>query len=633
MTKERSWQNFSYAVPSEVAAGVSAVRSTVDSVASIIEIVAEMSRAAKLLMLANSDPLMLALSSLIDQLTELLRSLYSGYGTHLLVLPVLPTGNIPKDLLEIVEDSGMEKVVGMRGNFQIDVADYPILTVKPPNLSVAGSGGNWGFYQEFSASIYDAYDPNRPVYPLDSYVAGVVLLSGARSLGSLLTKMFRLYRLMSTLVPTPPGLFILPIPQNLSGRLQGQAAPDIREFFEEDEDGLEDLHTIVELSSAALADEDTNTVSVSLRWDGIPILENIKSLFTGVTYVIKAVRVYMSKDSPISDIASPDEYAKLMIFDTTDVTRQRLDVNGIKRDGSITYYFAVGYKLEITEPDRTASNDGVENGVGSEPVYTVTTLEHYGVSNTAIINPAHHKGQGAARLSSSNGVNWTALNSPLGIFPPLLDAILSLQDILAFAKDNILSDRVDEFTEYIDFLTETSEFYLERVDLLVEALEDLQRLVDTLAIEGYIYPFAGRGGSRYLLSEVNAALFGDETRNKPPYTDGGDFVSGIVLLAASTGASTIDSFISVLDFIFGPTGLKSPSGGTLGGSLGEPGVPAPLGNTGAGGLDGDLSEAESSLNVLLRDAEISVEKLEELAGITGTPVDYTNLEEDLGGSC
>jgi len=630
VSKERSWQDFRYKIPPEIPVGVRMVKNTVDSIASAMDIIIEMSKAAKLLLLAETDPLMMALTTLIDQLSNLLESLYVGFGTHLLILPVLATEGVPSDLIEVVDESGLDDLVGLRGTFRLDIEDYPILTASPPNFGASGNssgkGGTWGFFQEFAATIYDTRDLSRPVYPEDSYVAGIVLMTGAKSLGSLLSKVFRLYNLLSELTPTPPGAYILPVPQNLTERIQGQASPDVSAFFEDGEDGIEDLHTIADISDGL---DDVDTLSVYLRWDTVPILENIKSLFTGVTVIVTGVRVYMQVDIPIQVAYTPEKLASLLIFSTSNTSVQRLPVNGLKKDGSKTYYFAVGYSIEISEPDRSVGPGGQVN-VGDAVTYLTTELEHYGVSNVVRVNPLHFRA-GGAQSFGGKVPNWTALSSPLHIFPPLLNIILYLQDTLAFVRDNILSSKVDEFSEYIDFLTSTTQFYLTRVEALVDAMQELQNLVEALAFEGYLYPFAGKGGSRFLLSEVNTALFGDETLNKPPYEDSGDFVTGIVLVAAATGASTIDSFVSLLDMIFGDTGLTEDSGGILGGSLGSRSPSEAE----------DTKTAQDSLNVLLRDAEISVSELETLAGITNngskimTSNDGQSLPSDLGdgGTC
>lgn len=572
----RKWTNFDLdIVPREIEVLVRQIKNATAELSEFLRILIEILRTGRLLLLALVDPLIAAITALLALLDDLLADLVVGVGIHVLVLPVIPNRGTAKDV-EFLRYEPLQLIKS---------GDQPLLSINPPSLQ--GQGGNWGFYQTVITSLYDVKDSQRPDYPDNFYTAGVVLVTGAPRLGKLLEEVFRLLRLLKKLTPDPPTKFVFPVPQDLTVVSYTPRNTEIPDFSGK---------TLLDMAAQiTLAPETTEPFAVQLRWNLPKTLDIVAELFEGIVINVTKVFVYKKEGAPFEETETGDRLAQYVVYETDNIFQTTLYLNDIPQETE--FFFAAGYELTFIEDDEDGNS-------------VVTVLSHYDTSNVVRV----YVDDVGDMQSIAKGPlpNWSALRSPLSVFPPVERAIRNLQQLLLTLRDNILGDKLKEFDEWVQFLEDTVEFYKVRVDQGVAALDALQAFLEALSFNGYIYSFFGSGGVDFLATELNQAFNEDATQNKPPFDSGEDFVTGIVLVAASPNLDVVNSVKAILEFLFGvipDVGARGRNGANDAFSQ-------------ANITRGELTASEdrsvfSQIGMQLDQVESIVEELEQAAGIVG----------------
>lgn len=567
MAKTRQWYdlNLGRVIPDEIPDTVEFLNERViEPFGDLLQSTTVFLEAGKLLILAEIDPVIAAITVVIDQLDAIIEQLRTTVTLHALFLPIVPTGQSVPQLKTI------DPVV-------FDFNGFPIFRANPPVTD--GSGGTWGFYNTYVSSLFDRGDLSRPNFPENSYIASLVLLFGAPSVGELLSTAFRLFRLLEKLVPFPMDGYLLPVPQNLAVR---QITPHIQN------------------DEIAVVGGDDSAYMVSVSWDLPRVVATIENLFKGVEVVIDSTSVYAKVGTDFTSTDSGEILADLEILRLEDpFFKIRADISGL--DFSTTYYFAVGYNIIVTETQ--TDDDGNETTITTE-------IEHHSTGNSVRINLSE-LGIAPSGLPESMLPDWTSIRSPFAVFPPLEEALRTIQDLLQTLRDSILTTLLDEITELIETITEYIEFYLERIRALEDLLDVLVAVLRALELRIFAYGFYGKGGTSLLASEVNRALFDPAVQNRPPYLGGGDVVAGIVLVGGAPNLALIEPLIEILQLLFGDVFTRIEKDTVVAAPTAVP--------------DDTVVTAAESINRIAGVAEKTAEELELLAGLGPPPEDIPTI--------
>ncbi len=615
----RKWVNINLGklVPEELPDAVGFVNdNVVTPFATLLEELIRLLELAKLGLLFYTDPIIAALTVAIDEIDEIIEKFRTAIGVHALFVPVLPVGEeVPiyeQEESWVFWEDPPDPDTG--DYFSLDPAAVPLFQFNPPVSE--GSGGNWGFFAEYAASLDDEGDDARPVYKDDHFVMALTLIFGAKSLGALITAAFRLFKLLKKLTPFPMDRYILPVPQNLR-------VETVTPFPAE---------TAALVSAATNAEDiEGSDTAVILTWD-FPDIIDIRDFFPDTQVTIVSRSLYSRLDTPFPDTVSGEvlELHEIQRDDDVPSLNVKTVISGLDPDKE--YYFSVGYNVELVEtvPVYVTRSDGkIITDNNDQPIpeldengeaiteETTTLLEHYDTSNSVRVKLSE-LGNVTSGLPQSELPNWVGLKGPAVLLPPVEEALTGLQDLLRTLRDSLLATIVDDFTDFIDDMKEYSQFYLERVQALEEVLTLLEELLRALDLEIYAYGFSGKGGTNLLRSEMNSALFDPATVNRPPFEGGGDFVAGLVLVGGAPISSPIDGLVTFLKLIFGDVFTKIKS-------------MTPVEEASGIEEETDLSEAIDTIERLAGEATTALEDLEAMTGLEPAEPETTRFdEEDIG---
>jgi hypothetical protein len=350
----------------------------------------------------------------------------------------------------------------------------------------AGPGGNYGFFKTVADALNDAGDFARPTYGPTDYVAGVVLLAGSDSPSEALDILMKLSRLLGSSAGTLDGNFLQP-PQNLGFHLV-PATP--------------------------------GPLGVRLYWD--PRLPTISADYGVANAFVKQVVIYRSL-TPLNVYSSPTTLAEYEYARLTYSPLNNSFTDKEVEDGK-TYYYAAGFTYEIidTRGDRRLFRDTVVSHVVQVPL--IFRPRKVGISARGI------------------PPDWVSLRAGIDMFPRIQAVIGTLSNYIAALEH---SYRLDTG---LARLTATLRLTIERKQQLIlemsKHFEDLAHLFTPIA-GVYALSFSGKGGNRFFVDSLLAALSDKSDPNRPPFDKGTELVGGCVILG---GGPTLDALAGVTAF-------------------------------------------------------------------------------------
>jgi hypothetical protein len=603
---DRSWQTWdtSKVIPNFVIRGIEEFDE--DLLSPFVQALTALKEALgliRLALLAEVDPVLAALDLAIQGVQEILETLLTPFGHHVLVVPVMRTNKDVPQLTPLLDWAIPDDYRGSTlqfGEERIKLDTNKLKFYTPPYTD--GGGGNWGYFSTLVNSIFDEGDPNRPLYNDNFAVMSFTIITGARNVGDVLKKLFYLMKLLQNFVQVPLDGNLLPVPQNL--RLI-TTAPEA-------------------FAPVISADDEESDIVALVRWDR-PDLINITDLFLEeVDLEILSTSVYVKKGSKFTntDVGGLlEDYERLRIEDP--FLETRVGVDGLDRDEE--YYIAVGYNVQVTvwptvevaEDELDAEGQTVEEIAAAakkraeieratEPL--VYIIEHYDVSNQVRIR-LNERQPPQSNLSGGVFPDWVSSTAPLSIIPGLEDAVRILLATLQILRDQIASP-IAELDEFLEDLEGFIAFWTGRLTEISETLRGLAEALKALRVGFSVYGFyTTSGGTNALISEMNSAFFDEAVKNRPQFDGGGDVVAGLTWLSASPGLETLRPLIELYRLLFGDVFTEIDKGEVVS----SPEDP----DTGLSGESSatDLSEAINSILRVTAEVEQSTEELVEATGL------------------
>lgn len=558
-----AWTSETPSAPPELVAIGNAITAQLNAAATGLRAAAATARAASVFALQQeqlaANAANLVVQTAISTVNSLIDTLLDDTGVYVLPIPLpkigaakylplgAPTRN-PDGLLG-GDNAGAEQLNRSPTNAvagQLNTADRAALEDNPVwqqfiNPSTMVLGGNAYLVQTITAALYDSRDLNRP-RPNGAAQWGYMLsVAGASDLTSIMNTAMYFTRLIRALgnsnTVTPDGGLGDVVPENVTASLSGRGGFAV------------------------------------VQWDPIPISRALNS-YDGATIVIKKYAVIRAKGLQARTVRSTDElftgnakeltggqtglYESLVlkVADYDGVTTRYVDESTLE-EGE-TYYYFVAFSTDI-EPLIPPILD-----VNGDPVPGQSLTQSLGfsrLSSAAEFRKPSRRENSQLLNTSRMGVapDWIKCAGALAAVPPLNQFVGSLQEFL-----NDLASKVRNVSalndQYVQFLLRQVAIYESRAEEISQKIANLTRYFDPGSLQAGLHTTfrTGSGSAPALVADVAKALNETNDPDWPPFTQGDEFVAGIMVVAVAPNPAAINTVIELLKLLFAPGLSQDP---------------------------------------------------------------------------
>lgn len=466
-----------------------------------------------------------AVVAALDLLEAALEDVISDSAGHMLVVPLgkpfARAVDRPDLVLQELEDLTVTGVL------------------RAPATTLVGDGGNYGLYRKIVESLYDRGDLNRPQLDPDSVVAGAILVFGADTFLGTIEGLAALQALFGLNLSVPLDNFAIKVPQNLKVRPVAVPSREVMTGF-----SVVDARVFPFLG----APTDPPPYAAVVTWDDSPVLS--RRLAYGRWRAKKVGwRVYCKPNEKIrtaepvdpwqvaeGEVVSPDVP---LIGQTFEGTMNGTMIKGL--DPNVTYWISAGFVYELTDPD-TGETATIEPGWDA-----LSTQRRLNLSEQAPIN----------QFLDGTPPDWIAIASPLAPFAPLRQFFAELQAMVALTRRSF-ADFENDVNTAIDGLEQKLTDVAALISRLDELLDELTGAMAGFDIGTWVATFTGRGGNSFFVDEMGRLLLDRATPNRPPFDRGDEAIASIVLLTESSTLGGVQTFLDLMDALFGTS--AEPSG-------------------------------------------------------------------------
>ena len=491
----------------------------IEKIKAFIEVIVGVLETILNIIVAVVDPLASAIKSLINAIKDAIESFLEDLGGYLLYVPIrkrlmtnfLGFGDITPNW---TSDSGLFD----QPTSQIK-SDDPQLNEFIVNTN-RYNGGNAGFFKTVLESLEDEGDIFRPQFDgSNDYVGGLIILMGTDfdPLG-FLDDIWKLFGLFGDLLPdTTPKI---PRPKNLKGRaitrvLGGSFSVLLKwDPVEVPVVSLEDLG---------------GTFYYPERYAVIRVKNDVRALAASSVIDLMGTRQLSVGDKFNNGAAEVVAEGDLDIITTTYIDS---DVSAGKND---SFYYAIAWKLKAYNRDESIAVDAG------------TPLDYWYISNVVRVTPY-------PTLPTATPPNWIRTPSVASLFPPFADLLRRFVLELENLADKLLGVG-DLIKQYVDFLKSEIARYEALINYVLDEIAKIKALFDLPTAGIYMRTFKGKGGNIYFTTDL-AKSFLPDYPNVPPFTQGDEYVTGMILMTGGS-LTAVNAFISALEFFFGSSESSS----------------------------------------------------------------------------
>lgn len=503
-----AWKKLEISVPD---VGTGNLTDLIDKIKKFLEALIGILDTILMFLAALTDPLTAIIKKLIEKLKEVVEGFLEDLGGYMLFVPIRK--RIKTNFLglgDVTPSWAGELGVFGQPSSAVDPDDGPLneFLVNANRYN----GGNAGFFKTVVESLQDEGDVNRPQFlEEDDYVGGVVLVMGTDfdPLG-FLDDIWKLSGIfdgpdLTPKVPRPKGLQARTIQGISNGgftTLLLWEAPEVPVW------SLEDLGGIILYPARYAIIRGRNTIG-ALGAGSVVDLMGKRDISIGDTFSNGDMEVIYEGEYDITKVSYLDE-----------------EISASKDD---SFYYAVAWKLNAHNAGET-----ITEGSGTE-------IDYWYISNVVRVTPF-------PTLPASTPPDWYRTPSIASIFPEFAAILRKLvAQIEAFASK--LLGATDMLKAYVDFLKSEVARYEKIVSEILDSIAKLEAKFQLPTAGVYTRTFKGKGGNDFLISDLAASFLPDEA-NRPPFSRGDEYVTGVVLMTGGP-ESAVDGLISGLSWIFG----------------------------------------------------------------------------------
>jgi hypothetical protein len=472
-----------------------------------------------------------ATNALIDAISQALDTLLDSSGVYFLFVPI-PKKGLARFAVPPSE-TGASALVSYPVRSLIDGASSEIQTrlqgsklleqlFSPGDLL---SGGNLHFVNTVMDAVFDEEDTNRPIFTNDSHWAYSALIAGASDIsamiqaGSIIERLFNTPPSANAVSPTRDVGNI--VPQNVQVTANGRGVPVVSW----------DLVPV----SRVLSSYDQSTVRATkyaiIRSTDFKArsARRVRDLFPSGDIRQGATGRYGSK---VLAVKNYDGIVTRYVDDSPLVEGQ-------------TYYYHVAFATRLEPPLRFF---GVNPATGDQQTAAVDFGFDLLSGGQPFTKPTQTQNWGAAH--TGRPPDWNRSASLATLIPGLNGFIGQLQQYLKSLRSvsqNITTqnnDLIDIIQRKIDKAAAISAEFNDRINQINSIFSGPQAGI-------YVTIRSGSGGTSDFLADLIDAFESNE-ENAPPFTNGDEFTTGVIILAVGPDPSSIQAALAAMQTLFAP---------------------------------------------------------------------------------
>jgi hypothetical protein len=453
----------------------------------------------------------------VKAIEDNLKTLLSDSGVYVLHVPPRKRVEIPAVIQAAMARAGLSDLPAVQLSTSLLALDASVGDDAKTSLRriLQANGGNLGFCRTILESLTDFGDVNRP-QPLDTdYVYALYLLAGSDDYRQLLEFMSLTNVLFnagtaSADLSSPS----IPSPQNVRARqvIDGSSPGALIEW--------DYTPAIVTRPSLDLVIQIKRVAVVRAQDPSVLSASTFKQLF-GTTTISKGVKIGTVEVVDIQD------YSPLA------PPRNVLDLSSLVNGQD--YYYAAGFELSLGD------NQDIAQGQGT--IHTFDRLSNWSklVSRSA-----------PTRTATGTPPDWIRTPSVMSLMPELSTVLQTLVAQVtqlsgqASGFGDLLKDQVSYLEQEIEQFEATASSVVSKINQLTGLLSS-----SVGSAGAYIRTTDGRGGLPFLTEDLTRAF---QEEGSPPFTNGTEFVTGMVILAHAPSSAALAPVKTALNLLFGNGG-------------------------------------------------------------------------------
>lgn len=510
-----SWKSFELpSVPSSLSSATAGMSAITDASIASLKILQALAQTLVSLSGTSLSAGQLALTASLEVLEGSINSLMSDAGVYALHVPPrkrivlpdgvraaldralaggLPTAPIGRDMLDLEGSLAPDRQGALRS-------------------VLAADAGNAGFCRTVLESLVDAGDPNRPQPQATDHVYAICVMAGAPDIrnvlefGRTMTAVFGGGAPAADLTPTG-----LPSPQSVRARqvVSGESAATLVEWDYQP--------AIVHLAGLDLIAQVTRVAVVRAQNPDVLSVATFKQLF-GTAVPQKGLK------------ADGVEVVAVLEYDHLTPPRSVVDPGPLEEGQD--YYYAAGFEVALGD-----SKDLAQGTARPEPFDRL--------SNWAKMVP-----QAAPRRSvTGTPPDWVRTPSVMSLVPDLSAALQMLVAEITQAAGGALGF-ADMLQDHVDILGSQIAAFEGSINSLTATVDRLTANLSGGAgsAGAYVRVSDGQGGLPFFTNDLLGSF---REPGAPPFTDGTEFVSGVVVMAHAPSAAALLPIKAALSLLFG----------------------------------------------------------------------------------
>jgi hypothetical protein len=157
--------------------------------------------------------------------------------------------------------------------------------------------------------------------------------------------------------------------------------------------------------------------------------------------------------------------------------------------------------------------------------------------------------------TSGTPPDWVRTPSVADLLPPLAAAMRSLVAFLEMLA-SYLPSILEYLKKFIDFMRSELARYERMIDNILNQIKALLEMLKIGTLGGiYTKMFSGKGGNQFFLNDLAKSL-SEDYPNAPPFHNGDEFVTGLVVLAGGS-YPTVQAAQPLIELLFGSDNINS----------------------------------------------------------------------------
>lgn len=537
------------ALGTSVSDGLSVARTAIE--------VARAAAQAEALLVSSTEDLVVAaanagVQAIVSAINTVLDQVLSGAGLYILPIPI-PKKGLYKFIANVSDGGDLEADAVsfpmnniMAGATEAQKAMFrkSALLTQLLNPTDLFSGGNAYFLKTLTESIFDGNDPNRPKFePSTSWAYGL-FLAGASDLTSIIELAGFLQRLIGGLVganyvgPTA-GIGNL-VPRGVRVSPSGYGAASIVEW---------DLVTVQQhLNSYDQATVQAYEYAI------------IRSTELGARTATSVFDLFATKN--LTEGLSGNFGSKVLAIKRYDgVVTRYIDQEALNFDQPYYYHVAFATKLRppipgateiisrtfgITDSPDTQDNGGQEKDLG------------YDLLSSAVEYRRPVRREEHAISRSGKSPDWIKTPSVAGSFHAVTRFTDLIQQYLNKFKGTVgnLSSQNAQFIEFLDREILRYSQLAAEIEQRIQQIESVFKVPSAGLYATFRYGVGPIGG---FLADLTDAFENTTDSNRPPFTNGDEFVTGLVVLALGPDPIPVMTAYEFLKTLFSGIGGADPA--------------------------------------------------------------------------